>query len=178
MKVWNPPNLCNTLIRLNLNTFCLHIIRIIFIYIKKIQQQHLSNSALYFKGRLMSQITVSSFDNNDLYSVFWLLTDFVCLLIHEFCLSLWKIARCSVILLLALLDILPPSIIARFKSGGYFYFSIFTLINWHLKLSEEECSLYPWQRINHTINQHVNEMLEFGIDLLGDILTVIIIAVH
>ena len=33
---------------------------------------------------------------------FRLLTDFVCLLIYEFCLSLWKIARCSVILLLPL----------------------------------------------------------------------------
>ena len=31
-----------------------------------------------------------------------LLTDFVCLLTYEFCLSLWKIARCSVILLLPL----------------------------------------------------------------------------
>jgi hypothetical protein len=31
-----------------------------------------------------------------------LLTDFVCFLIFEFCLSLWKIARCSVILLLPL----------------------------------------------------------------------------
>jgi len=34
--------------------------------------------------------------------VFRLLTDFVCLLIYEFCLSLRKIARCSVILLLPL----------------------------------------------------------------------------
>jgi hypothetical protein len=34
--------------------------------------------------------------------VFRLLTDFVCLLTYEFCLSLWKIARCSVILLLPL----------------------------------------------------------------------------
>jgi len=31
-----------------------------------------------------------------------LLTDFVCLLIYEFWLSLWKIALCSVILLLPL----------------------------------------------------------------------------
>ena len=31
------------------------------------------------------------------------MTDFVCLLIHEFWLSLWKIALCSVILLLPLL---------------------------------------------------------------------------
>ena len=31
-----------------------------------------------------------------------LLTDFVCLLTYELCLSLWKIARCSVILLLPL----------------------------------------------------------------------------
>ena len=36
------------------------------------------------------------------FLVFWLLTDFICLLIYEFCLSLWKIARCSVILLLPL----------------------------------------------------------------------------
>jgi len=31
-----------------------------------------------------------------------LLTDFVCLLTYEFCPSLWKITRCSVILLLPL----------------------------------------------------------------------------
>jgi hypothetical protein len=37
------------------------------------------------------------------FQVFRLLTDFVCLLTYEFCLSLWKIARCSVILLLPLL---------------------------------------------------------------------------
>ena len=36
------------------------------------------------------------------FPVFRLLTDFVCLLTYEFCLSLWKIARCSVILLLPL----------------------------------------------------------------------------
>jgi hypothetical protein len=36
------------------------------------------------------------------YVVFRLLADFVCLLTYEFCLSLWKIARCSVILLLTL----------------------------------------------------------------------------
>ena len=36
------------------------------------------------------------------FSVFRLLTDFFCLLTYEFCLSLWKIARCSVILLLPL----------------------------------------------------------------------------
>jgi hypothetical protein len=34
---------------------------------------------------------------------FPLLTDFVCLLTYEFCLFLWKIARCSVILLLPLI---------------------------------------------------------------------------
>ena len=37
------------------------------------------------------------------FPVFRLLTDFVCLLTYEICLSLWKIARCSVILLLSLL---------------------------------------------------------------------------
>jgi hypothetical protein len=36
------------------------------------------------------------------FPVFRLLTDFFCLLTYEFCLSLWKIARCSVILLLPL----------------------------------------------------------------------------
>jgi hypothetical protein len=36
------------------------------------------------------------------FPVFRLLTDFVCLLTYEFCLSLWKISRCSVILLLPL----------------------------------------------------------------------------
>ena len=36
------------------------------------------------------------------FPVFQLLTDFVCLLTYGFCFSLWKIARCSVILLLPL----------------------------------------------------------------------------
>jgi hypothetical protein len=36
------------------------------------------------------------------FPVFQLLTDFVCLLAYELCLSIWKIARCSVILLLPL----------------------------------------------------------------------------
>ena len=39
------------------------------------------------------------------FPVFRLLTDFVCLLTYEFWLSLWKIVRCSVILLLPLLNI-------------------------------------------------------------------------
>jgi hypothetical protein len=36
------------------------------------------------------------------FSVFRLVTDFVCLLTYELCLSIWKVARCSVILLLPL----------------------------------------------------------------------------
>jgi hypothetical protein len=36
------------------------------------------------------------------FPVFQLLTDFVCLLTYELCLSIWKIARCSVIWLLPL----------------------------------------------------------------------------
>ena len=36
------------------------------------------------------------------FPVFRLLNDFFCLLTYEFCLSIWKIARCSVILLLPL----------------------------------------------------------------------------
>jgi len=42
------------------------------------------------------------------FPVFRLLTDFVCLLTYEFCFFLWKIARCSVILLLPLLCNLSP----------------------------------------------------------------------
>jgi len=38
----------------------------------------------------------------EVFPVFRLLSDFVSLLTYEFCLSLWKIARCSVILLLPL----------------------------------------------------------------------------
>ena len=41
-----------------------------------------------------------------------LLTDFVCLLIYEFWISLWKIALCSVILLLPLLYALFKKIVA------------------------------------------------------------------
>jgi len=41
-----------------------------------------------------------------------LLTDFVCLLTYEFYLSLWKIARCSVILLLPLFITTMPSVTA------------------------------------------------------------------
>ena len=36
------------------------------------------------------------------FSVFRLLSDFVCKFTYQFCLSLWKISRCSVILLLPL----------------------------------------------------------------------------
>ena len=43
------------------------------------------------------------------FPVFRLLTDFVCLLTYEFCLSLWKIARYSVILLLPLSDLYNSS---------------------------------------------------------------------
>jgi hypothetical protein len=50
------------------------------------------------------------------FPVFRLLTDLVCLLTYEFCLSLWKIARCSVILLLPLLAL-------QLYSGGLFLFA-------------------------------------------------------
>ena len=42
---------------------------------------------------------------SQVFPVFRLLTDFVCLLTYECCLCLWKIARYSVILLLPLLNI-------------------------------------------------------------------------
>ena len=43
------------------------------------------------------------------FPVFRLLTYFVCLLTYEFCLSPWKITRCSVILLLPLFRAEPTS---------------------------------------------------------------------
>ena len=49
---------------------------------------------------------------------FRLLTDLVCLLTYEFCLSLWKIARCSVILLLPLP--LRVFILTLLKMYGYY----------------------------------------------------------
>jgi hypothetical protein len=54
------------------------------------------------------------------YHVFRLLTDFVCLYTYEFWLSLCKIVRSSVILLLPLLVLI----------NGYWYFSVF---NWGTK---------------------------------------------
>ena len=50
-----------------------------------------------------------------------LLTVFVCLLIYEFWISLWKIARCSVILLLTLI------IDSSTTNDGYFCFCSFIL---------------------------------------------------
>jgi hypothetical protein len=50
------------------------------------------------------------------FPVFRLLTDFVCLLTCEFCLSLWKIARCSVILLLPLFNSPFPKIGCHYDS--------------------------------------------------------------
>jgi len=47
------------------------------------------------------------------FPVFRLLTDFVCLLTYEFSLSLWKIARCSVILLLPFICIEYTSVWVR-----------------------------------------------------------------
>ena len=43
------------------------------------------------------------------FTVFRLLTDFVCLYTYEFCLSLWKIVRSSVILLLPLFTYLQDT---------------------------------------------------------------------
>jgi hypothetical protein len=55
------------------------------------------------------------------FPVFRLLTDFVCLLTYEFCLSLWKIARCSVILLLPLFMVLIVSFIYHNNGSALTY---------------------------------------------------------
>ena len=63
-----------------------------------------TNLNLYIHHRYQSLTTLqlSKVRAIAVFPVFRLLTDFICLLIYEFCLSLWKIARCSVILLLPL----------------------------------------------------------------------------
>jgi hypothetical protein len=58
-----------------------------------------SDSTYHFFGNACIKVRAIA-----VFPVFRLLTDFVCLLTYEFCLSLWKIARCSVILLLPLFD--------------------------------------------------------------------------
>ena len=55
------------------------------------------------------------------FPVFRLLTDFVCLCTYEFWLSLWKIARCSLMLLLPLFHIIPyysTSTCVHFRPGS------------------------------------------------------------
>ena len=56
--------------------------------------------------------------------IFRLLTDFVCLLTYEFCLSLWKVARCSVILLLPLCILLGTDHLT-WRGGSYGFFVSF-----------------------------------------------------
>ena len=63
-----------------------------------------TNLNLYIHHRYQSLTTLqlSQVRVIAVFLVFRLLTHFVCLLTYEFCLSLWKIARCLVILLLPL----------------------------------------------------------------------------
>ena len=64
-----------------------------------------TNLHLYVHHRYQSLTTLqlSQVRAIAVFLVFRLLTHFVCLLTYEFCLSLWKIARCLVILLLPVL---------------------------------------------------------------------------
>ena len=55
------------------------------------------------------------------FPVFRLLTDFVCLLTYELCLSLWKIARCSVIVLLTLFTFSMPFTLCSCLSRTFLY---------------------------------------------------------
>ena len=59
---------------------------------KSYSTHHFSGNACTNSGPLLIAV----------FPVFRLLTDFVCLMIYEFYLSLWKIARCSVIFFLPL----------------------------------------------------------------------------
>jgi hypothetical protein len=53
------------------------------------------------------------------FPIFRLLTDFVCVLTYEFCLSLWKIARCSVVLLLPLFMIIHTEDFHIWPDSGF-----------------------------------------------------------
>ena len=68
------------------------------------------------------------------FPVFRLLNDFFCLLTYEFCLSIWKIARCSVILLLPLC---------------------------RLSISQDMCSMITAQTANLVSNQPLIEFKMF-----------------
>jgi hypothetical protein len=70
------------------------------------------------------------------FPVFRLLNDFFCLLTYEFCLSLWKIARCSVILLLHLC---------------------------RLSISQDMCSMITTQAANLVSNQPLIDLKMFHI---------------
>ena len=87
------------------------------------------------------------------FPVFRLLTDFICLLTYEFCLSLWKIARCSVILLL-------PLFIEYRKT---IYLHIF------IPCSETSGKGQPWDDEQHDdcrFSMHINHRYEHGVGLV------------
>jgi hypothetical protein len=70
------------------------------------------------------------------FPVFRLLTDFVCLLTCEFCLSLWKIARCSVILLL------PLFVIGLWSSDSVVFFVFVFHFITYTGYNEDACVVY------------------------------------
>jgi hypothetical protein len=68
---------------------------------KKNEDKRSSGYKMDLTSTISLEMPVSS-QGHCVFPVFRLLTDFVCLLTYDFCLSFWNIARCSVILLLPL----------------------------------------------------------------------------
>jgi hypothetical protein len=88
------------------------------------------------------------------FPVFQLLTDFVCLLAYELCLSIWKIARCSVILFGSVFHNLAASYLKEFLP----YFVVLGLgIRVITKLPNTEQSS-KWKGITHKPTNRQNQL--------------------
>jgi hypothetical protein len=87
------------------------------------------------------------------FSVFRLLTDFVCLYTYEICLSLWKIARCSVILLFPLF----PSLDSRIYFPAFNTNPLTTVdeLKWSKSVSSS-CSTSCIRRVSLPTNPAIN----------------------
>ena len=79
------------------------------------------------------------------FPVFRLLTDFVSLLTYELCLSLWKIARCSVILLLPLFVLIMwYFFVFHFlsKKNGFSFWQYINELLFYVKINERHFPYY------------------------------------
>ena len=99
-----------------------------------------SDSTHHFFGNACTKLGPLRFSQ---FSGYWLI--FFCFLPYEFCLSLWKIARCSVILLLPLLLLFNISTKCMFPTNNVSFKSLVCSTYWIFLLEHKtECKLlYP-----------------------------------